>query len=423
MASTWNIRLEQLRVNDADEDGVFSDGDEPYLVAIGFRSRFRTAGSTQVFWGEMLDDDWANGVESGDTRAIPGPMGTLEFPAVDLPTLDQIVHGTFPEVLGSLVIAMESDATPFDAVRDKVHDIEGVIRSQLTNLVEGGALDLQNPGPQIKAAVKAAQDQLTPSIGEAIGLWLQSFGDPDDLVGVNVLAYAAVDQSVDVQGVAKLAEQGVALDFNADGVSYSVSGRVTREGWKGFGLAAAGSAATTSPVAAVSRIPGSMELWYVAPNGSVQDKFWYDGTNWNGFELAPAGSASPAGGIAAVSRIPGSMEVWWIGQDGSVQGAYWYDGANWGRYELAPAGSASPAGGIAALSRIPGSMEVWFVGPDGSLQDKYWYDGGNWGGFQIAPAGSASTTGGIAAVCRIPTSMELWHPSPDGGVQDHFVYL
>ncbi|HYU86635.1 MAG TPA: hypothetical protein VEK80_17660 [Kribbellaceae bacterium] len=60
----WNLRLEQLHILDADEDGFASDGDEPYLVAVGFRSRFRTPGSTQVFWGEMLDDKWANGVEA-----------------------------------------------------------------------------------------------------------------------------------------------------------------------------------------------------------------------------------------------------------------------------------------------------------------------------------------------------------------------
>ncbi|MEY9968383.1 hypothetical protein ABIA33_006467, partial [Streptacidiphilus sp. MAP12-16] len=86
---------------------------------------------------------------------------------------------------------------------------------------------------------------------------------------------------------------------------------------------------------------------------------------WNQFPLSPDGSASPSSRIAAVSRIPGSMEFWWIATDGSVQGAFWYDGQPWGRYELAPAGSASTNGGIAAVSRIPTSMELWFVGANG----------------------------------------------------------
>ncbi|MFJ4092689.1 hypothetical protein ACIPYS_13985, partial [Kitasatospora sp. NPDC089913] len=96
--------------------------------------------------------------------------------------------------------------------------------------------------------------------------------------------------------------------------------------------APAGSASTNGGITAVSRIPGSMELWFTGANGSIQGAYWYDGTPWNRYEIAPAGSASTNGGITAVSRIPGSMELWWIGANGSIQGAYWYDGAPWTRY-------------------------------------------------------------------------------------------
>jgi len=90
---------------------------------------------------------------------------------------------------------------------------------------------------------------------------------------------------------------------------------------------------------------------------------------WNSFPLTTDGAAVPSSRVAAVSRIPGGMELWWIAPDGSVQGAFWYEGGGWGRYELAPAGSASLFGGIAAVSRIAGSMELWFVGQDGSVDD------------------------------------------------------
>jgi hypothetical protein len=89
---------------------------------------------------------------------------------------------------------------------------------------------------------------------------------------------------------------------------------------------------------------------------------------WNRFTLAGARSASVGGGIAAVARVPNSMEVWWVGTDASVQGAYWYEGQSWKRYELAPAGSASGDGSITAVSRIPDSMEVWWVGTDASVR-------------------------------------------------------
>jgi hypothetical protein len=53
----------------------------------------------------------------------------------------------------------------------------------------------------------------------------------------------------------------------------------------------------SSEVAALSRTDGHMEIFYVGPDGSVQDRFWYDdGQGWRGLELAPPGSASVSSG-------------------------------------------------------------------------------------------------------------------------------
>jgi hypothetical protein len=100
-------------------------------------------------------------------------------------------------------------------------------------------------------------------------------------------------------------------------------------------LVKAGSAHSASPIggiAAISRIPTSAEVWYVGADGSVQDLYWYQGGQWQNFTLVEASgppSASPTRGIAAVSRIPTSMEVWYVGSDGSVQDLYWYQSGQW----------------------------------------------------------------------------------------------
>jgi hypothetical protein len=195
--------------------------------------------------------------------------------------------------------------------------------------------------------------------------------------------------------------------------------------WGRFPIAPPGSASLDGGIAAVSRIPTSMEVFWVGADGSVQDAYWYEGMDhWGRFTIAPAGSASPKSGVAAVSRAPNSMEIFWIGANGSVQDAFWYEGKDhWGRLELAPAGSASLNGGITAVSRIANSMEVFWVGAAGSVEDAFWYEGMNrWGRFPIAPAGSASATGGITAVSRIPTSMEVHWVGAAGSVEDAFWY-
>ena len=101
-------------------------------------------------------------------------------------------------------------------------------------------------------------------------------------------------------------------------------------------------ASTSTDIAAVSRIPGSMEVWWVEPNESVQDAC----LRRPGTEPVPAGpgsSASTSGGIAAVSRIQNSMEVWWVGPNGSVQDAYYYDASGVALANPAAATGYSPA--------------------------------------------------------------------------------
>jgi hypothetical protein len=80
-----------------------------------------------------------------------------------------------------------------------------------------------------------------------------------------------------------------------------------------------------------------MEVWWVGPDGSVNDAFWYDGGSWQIFQLASPGNALSSGGVAAISRIQNSMEVWWIGANNTIQDAFWYDGSSWQQFQLYPA--------------------------------------------------------------------------------------
>ncbi len=168
-----------------------------------------------------------------------------------------------------------------------------------------------------------------------------------------------------------------------------------------------------------------MEVWYVAPDGSVQGWEFYDNVGWQPYQLAPAGSASTISAIAGVSRTSNAVEVWYEGPDASVQGHYnYFDGAGWQPYQLAPAGSTSlaPGAGLAVVSRLSNTMELWYVGGDGSVQDWYWYEGSTWQHFPVAPAGSAAPNSAIAAVSRASNTLEIWYEGADQSVQDKYWY-
>jgi len=224
--------------------------------------------------------------------------------------------------------------------------------------------------------------------------------------------------------VAALSRQPNSMEIFWAGSDGSIQDAYFYDGaaWKRFALAPARSAAPRGGIAAVSRIKTSMEIFWIAPDGSVRDAYWYEGANWKQFQLAPPGSAAPTSSIAAISRKPETMEVFWTAPNGSIQDAFWYEGAQWQRFELAPAGSASTSGGITGVSRIPGSMEIFWVGPNGSVQDAYWYEGASWKRFELAPANSASTNGSISSVARKSGTMEVFWTASNGSIQDAFWY-
>ncbi|MFV8141854.1 neuraminidase-like domain-containing protein [Mycolicibacterium senegalense] len=208
------------------------------------------------------------------------------------------------------------------------------------------------------------------------------------------------------------------------------------QGWRNAYRLPGPIGSPTSGIAAVSRNDTTMEAWWIGIDGSVQGAKWYDtpegDAQWHLYENPVAGPlrASTSSGIAAVSREPKRMEIWWIGIDGSVQGSHWWEDDSdpkkpWRPYPVAPfvPGQPLPASttsGIAAVSRFTDNMEIWWVGPRGSVEGAFWYnDGKPWRRYEkpVAPENSAAQAHCIAAVSRTEKSMDVVWVTPKGQVQ------
>ncbi|KJL42547.1 hypothetical protein [Microbacterium trichothecenolyticum] len=406
MAESWTIRLERLFVDNADEDDFWSDGDEPYIVMVGFRSKFLTPGSTSVFWSGVLNDDWANGIDSGESKAVPANQGAVRFDDVTRPTAEQVKSGQFPELLGALVLVFESDATPFSAVRGLINDLVNAVRTQLKSLVEGGKLSLTDPKPDIDAAVAKIRAAIEPDTLGKIGLFLRSWGDPDDLIGMTPLIFAAVDTSMGLP-IPVVAPAPVNLTYTPSGVKYRLTGSLSQAP-TGVGWESLGGGLNTGPAAA-SWGPGRLDVVAAGTDNAVWHK-WFDGSWHNWESLGGIITADPAISSWGTRRL----DIFARGTDNALWHK-WFDGS-WHDWESLGGGLSS---GPAAASWGPGRVDVFVRGTDNALWHK-WFDGGwsGWeslgGGLTSDPAVASWGPGRLDVFVR-GTDNALWHKWFDGG--------
>jgi hypothetical protein len=130
-----------------------------------------------------------------------------------------------------------------------------------------------------------------------------------------------------------------------------------------------------------------------------------------------AGSASPGGGIAAVSRNPSQLDVFYVGKDGGIWNSYWYAGApSWTTMEIyGPAsqwqyGSAFAGAGavITAAARTSEALDVFVIGSDGGMWKSSWVGGGSWGTAEVLLSARTGQPGGpISVVSRQPDALDV----------------
>ena len=187
-SSNWAIGFTRLRVEDPQEDRQIasfsiSNGDEPYLILIGFKSELGVTGSGQIVTNQYQDDEWAENTRAGRIVNIPATMGIFEFRGV-----------TSDTVIGILAITMESDRTPWQVIEDRVQQVISNLQNVIIREVE------QRDSPNFngtefidnlhQAMVEAAIPLSTSlSAGQALENLIFSGIDTDEFIGANSIVF------------------------------------------------------------------------------------------------------------------------------------------------------------------------------------------------------------------------------------------
>jgi hypothetical protein len=120
-----------------------------------------------------------------------------------------------------------------------------------------------------------------------------------------------------------------------------------------------------SPLAAVTRLDGALDAFWIGPDGAVATTWanpQLDSGQWHPpFPITPPGAACHGSSIAAVTRLEGALDVFWIGPDGAV-GTTWanprVDAARWHPpFPITPPGATRAASPLVAVTRFEGALD------------------------------------------------------------------
>ncbi len=204
---------------------------------------------------------------------------------------------------------------------------------------------------------------------------------------------------------------------------------VNSDNWsEGFPVTKPGAARPDSPLAAVSRTPQRLDLFFIGTDGAVGSVVWEAGVNsdnWpEGFPVTKPGAARPDSPLAVASRTPPRTDVFFVGNDGAVGIVAWELGVDheaWSEgFPVTKPGAARPDSPLAAVSRTQLRLDVFFVGIDGAVGSVAWEAGVNsdkWSeGFPVTKPGAARDASPLAVASRTPQRLDLFFIGTDGAV-------
>jgi hypothetical protein len=234
---------------------------------------------------------------------------------------------------------------------------------------------------------------------------------------------AAVGRTVDHLDIFWVAQDGSvwtdAWDLQANNAQWAAPLQIGRKG-----------SAVPGMVAAVTRAPGHLDVFWVAPDGSVTGFSWdanFNNGQWNGPEVVAWPNSALPGAITAMARRTDHLDVFWVGPDESIRTGSWDQNLNFGLgawnapVVVAGPGSALP-GAITAVARTPDHLDAFWVAPDQSVGTNWWdasFNSGRWNTPFSISAPNAAMPSAFSAVGRLPGHLDVFWVA-DGSVASNW---
>jgi hypothetical protein len=175
-------------------------------------------------------------------------------------------------------------------------------------------------------------------------------------------------------------------------------------------------ARTRTPITVVARYPEHLDVFAVASNGRTMTDWWDQSTGWSGWAHLGGGIASPGGSgspVTAVARYAGHLDLFTVGTDNRVYSMGWNAASGWSNWFPLGNLQCRPGSTVNAVARYADHLDLFTTASNGAVMSTWWDARTGWASWFQVQGGVAAPGATVTAIARYPFHLDLFTVGTD----------
>jgi hypothetical protein len=172
-----------------------------------------------------------------------------------------------------------------------------------------------------------------------------------------------------------------------------------------------------TPISVVARFPEHIDVFAQGADSRIMSNWWDAASGWAGWFQVSGGLASgggPGSPITAVHRYAGHLDLFTVGTNNRVYSCWWDVASGWSAWFPIGTLSCRPGSTVNVVSRYSDHLDLFTTAADGRIMSVWWDAHGGWAAdwFQVS-GGVAATGTTVTAIARYPHHLDLFTVGTD----------
>jgi hypothetical protein len=166
-----------------------------------------------------------------------------------------------------------------------------------------------------------------------------------------------------------------------------------------------------TPISVVARFPEHLDVFAIANDGRTMSNWWDVNSGWAGWFQVQGGIASPGNGgspVTAVARYAGHLDLFTVGTDNRVYSAWWDAASGWSSWFVIGNLLCRPGSTVNVVSRYSDHIDLFTTASDGRVMSTWWDVRTGWASWFQVGGGVAVAGATVTAVARYPFHLDLF---------------